>query len=281
MRPTVPVRRVERVARADTAAEETSQRLFDYDSQNLIVAPSTCAGEDRPRSSRRRGGGTSTRVGPDGAPVDKGEARRLAEALAEYTATSAEPFDDWSTVGFIYDSIDDYARSGAAFLLAARARGEADVHETAARGYEEAARRLELHALMDTTGLERGRRAAAQRVLPVPRGHRARGRAELSPWRPAADERRGVARRRRGLFAAAWSRLDEEPDFDEMITHGAVVSPPTTERLRLQWRTLSGFVALERGRASSPGATTSTGCAGRRSRSRGRSTPARPGSAEP
>ena len=245
-----PLSVVERVAESGSPAAETMQRLLDYDQDRSILRRSVCPGEDRMSFSSSMWWRhlRSRRTDAKGAPIDREEVRRLAAALSEYACTSAEPFDDWSTVGFLFDSIDDYALSGAAFLRAARAARTTRANEAAARGYEEAARRLELHALMDTTGLDR----AGELLRSAYCLYRAATILDLhedaARFERLLRSAEGVLSTVQALFRQIWPTREHAPDFDQMVTDGAVVTSEVSERLRLQWESLRGFIELERGR---------------------------------
>lgn len=270
-----PVSVADRVAGAEGDGQETAERLLSYDPDETIVQRAHGRGPDRVgfassmwwRHLRAR------HVLPSGAPSEPREVRRLAEALAGSIVASTECYDDWATVGFLFDSIDDNARSGAAFLRAARAARLDRAHEAARRGYVEAARRLELHALTSTPGCERAGellrvayclfRAAtvlADTSTPQPSAHLVGDRSHEGHGDPPRDL----------LDLTDWvlGDVDEEldavavsgaaTDFDDVVTQGADVNSETVERLKLQWRSLSAFVAVERGRRQLRDSTSGT-----------------------
>jgi AAA ATPase domain/TIR domain len=243
------VRVADSVASAENPSDETAARLLSYDQDEMIVRATAGLGPDRMSfaSSMWWQHLRSRRIAPCGTPNDPQEVRRLAEELATATTLDGESYDDWATVGLLYDSIDDNEQAGAAFLCAARIARLTRANETAERGYKEAARRLELHAIASAPGTDRaGELLRAAYCL-------FRAATVVDSPGDSIDSQDDLLDQADTLLSAVDKELHRlgstvtPIDLDAMVTHGADVNAETTERLMLQWRSLSAFVALERG----------------------------------
>ena len=266
--PRFDVRIADRVASNDKCDTDTLARLLNYDQECVILKDAVGLGPNRLSFSSSMWWRhlRSRRTTDTGAPRDPADVRRLAETMSAEILAGVECYDDWATVAFLYDSISDNSQAGAAFLRAARAARLKKANDAAARGYSEAARRLELHAIASPAGVDRAGellRAAYCRfraatitddVAPasVADGHDGAGHdgpdgagpdgAEMDPFTAVMDLLSGVT----DEFSLA-SR-STPTDFDDAVTHGADLNSETVERLHLQWRSLTAFVEIERGR---------------------------------